>query len=137
MYRHKWIDGSEIELPVGKAVCVGRNYAEHARELGNEVPAEPLLFIKPATALCDLNKPLLVPQDRGAVHHEIEIVVLIGAPLANASADEAHAAIVGYGVGLDLTLRDLQDALKEKSQPWEKAKAVSYTHLTLPTNREV
>ncbi|WP_238582919.1 fumarylacetoacetate hydrolase family protein [Isoalcanivorax pacificus] len=123
MYVHKWIDGSEIGLPVGKAVCVGRNYAEHARELGNEVPTEPLLFIKPATALCDLNEPLVLPQDRGAVHHEVEIVVLIGAPLTRASVDEAHAAIAGYGVGLDLTLRDVQNALKEKAQPWEKAKA--------------
>lgn len=123
MYQHKWIDGSAVELPVGKVVCVGRNYAEHARELGNEVPAEPLLFIKPATALCDLNAPVVLPHGRGEVHHEVEIVVLIGAPLTDATPQEAQAAIAGYAVGLDLTLRELQSRLKERGEPWEKAKS--------------
>ncbi|WP_111657665.1 fumarylacetoacetate hydrolase family protein [Isoalcanivorax indicus] len=122
-YQHKWIDGSVMDMPVGKVVCVGRNYAEHARELGNEVPAEPVLFMKPASALCHLEAPLAIPRDRGAVHHEVEMVVLIGAPLCKASDDEAKAAIAAYGIGLDLTLRDVQDGLKEKGLPWEKAKA--------------
>lgn len=123
MYEHKWIDGSAVELPVGKVVCVGRNYAEHARELGNEVPSEPLLFIKPATALRDLNQPIVLPVGRGAVHHEVEIVVLIGAPLSSATPADAQAAIAGYAVGLDLTLRELQAHLKERGEPWEKAKS--------------
>ena len=123
MYEHKWIDGSAVELPVGKVVCVGRNYAEHARELGNDVPAEPLLFIKPATALRDLNAPVMLPVGRGEVHHEVEIVVLIGAPLTDATPQAAQAAIAGYAVGLDLTLRELQSRLKERGEPWEKAKS--------------
>ncbi len=123
MYEHKWIDGSAVELPVGKVVCVGRNYAEHARELGNDVPAEPLLFIKPATALRDLNAPVMLPVGRGEVHHEVEIVVLIGAPLTDATPQAAQAAIAGYAVGLDLTLRELQTRLKERGEPWEKAKS--------------
>lgn len=123
MYQHKWIDGSAVELPVGKVVCVGRNYAEHARELGNDVPAEPLLFIKPATALRDLNAPVMLPVGRGEVHHEVEIVVLIGAPLTDATPQAAQAAIAGYAVGLDLTLRELQSRLKERGEPWEKAKS--------------
>ncbi|MEY1662854.1 fumarylacetoacetate hydrolase family protein [Isoalcanivorax beigongshangi] len=123
MYQHHWMDGTPIDLPLGKAVCVGRNYAEHARELGNEVPEQPLLFMKPSTALCDLAAPLVLPKDQGEVHHEVEIVVLIGETLRNANAEQAHAAIVGYGIGLDLTLRDVQSELKAKGQPWEKAKA--------------
>lgn len=122
-YQHKWIDGSLMDFPVGKAVCVGRNYAEHARELGNEVPTEPVLFIKPATALCHLDAPLVIPRDQGEVHHEVEMVVLIGKTLRHASAEDAHAGIAAYGIGLDLTLRDVQSRLKEKGLPWEKAKA--------------
>ncbi|MBZ2189150.1 fumarylacetoacetate hydrolase family protein [Alcanivorax sp. JB21] len=122
-YAHKWIDGSPIDLPAGKVVCVGRNYAEHASELGNAVPTEPVLFMKPATALCHLDGPLHIPADRGAVHHEVEMVVLIGAPLRNADVEEAKTAVMAYGVGLDLTLRDVQDELKAQRLPWEKAKA--------------
>lgn len=122
-YQHKWIDGSPVDLPVGKVVCVGRNYAEHARELGNEVPTEPVLFMKPATALCSLDAPVVIPQGQGAVHHEVEMVVLIGAPLRDASEEDAKKAIVGYGIGLDLTLRDVQDRLKAGGLPWERAKA--------------
>lgn len=122
-YQHKWIDGSPVDLPVGKVVCVGRNYAEHARELGNEVPTEPVLFMKPATALCSLDAPVVIPRGQGAVHHEVEMVVLIGAPLRDASEEDAKKAIVGYGIGLDLTLRDVQDRLKAGGLPWERAKA--------------
>lgn len=122
-YQHTWIDGAPVDLPVGKVVCVGRNYADHARELGNEVPAEPVLFMKPATALCHLDAPIQMPEGCGAVHHEVEMAVLIGAALTHASVDEAREAVVAYGIGLDLTLRDVQDQLKAKGLPWEKAKA--------------
>lgn len=122
-YQHRWMDGSVIDLPVGKAVCVGRNYAAHAREMGHEVPTEPLLFMKPASSFCHVDAPLRLPQGQGAVHHELEMVVLIGEPLYQADAEEARHAIEGYGIGLDLTLRDLQKQLKEKGHPWERAKA--------------
>ncbi|TNE72058.1 MAG: fumarylacetoacetate hydrolase family protein [Gammaproteobacteria bacterium] len=122
-YQHHWKDGTPVHLPLGKIVCIGRNYAEHARELNNPVPDEPLLFIKPSTSAVYLTRPLDVPKDRGEVHFETELAVLIGRPLSNASASEAEAAILGYGLALDLTLRDVQSQLKAKGQPWERAKA--------------
>ena len=70
-YLHRWIDGSTMDMPVGKVVCVGRNYAEHARELGNEVPEQPLLFMKPASALVSLHEPVVLPKGQGEVHHEV------------------------------------------------------------------
>lgn len=122
-YQHHWKDGTPLHLPLGKIVCIGRNYAEHARELNNPVPDEPLLFIKPATSAVHITRPLDFPRDQGEVHFETELAVLIGRPLTKASASEAEAAILGYGLALDLTLRDVQSQLKEKGQPWERAKA--------------
>ncbi|HKK56008.1 fumarylacetoacetate hydrolase family protein [Marinobacter sp.] len=122
-YQHHWKDGTPIRLPLGKIVCVGRNYADHARELNNPVPDEPLLFIKPATSAVHLTRPIRLPANRGAVHFETELAVLIGRPLTDASASDAEAAILGYGLALDLTLRDLQSRLKAKGEPWERAKA--------------
>jgi len=121
-YQHHWKDGTPVHLSLGKIVCVGRNYAEHARELNNPVPDEPLLFIKPATSAVHLTRPITLPHNRGAVHYETELAVLIGRPLTNASASDAEAAILGYGLALDLTLRDLQSELKAKGHPWERAK---------------
>lgn len=123
-YQHQYVDGSVIDLPMGKVVCVGRNYAEHARELNNPVPTEPLLFIKPATSVVPMTLPIKLVQGRGPVHYETEIALLIGAPLSGmVSEEEAEAAIIGVGLALDLTLRELQDQLKAKSHPWERAKA--------------
>ena len=112
-----------MELPPGKVVCVGRNYRAHAHELGNEVPSEPLLFIKPGRAMIGLDEPVFIPQVRGELHHEAEIAVLIGQALTQTTADQVQAAIAGIGLGLDLTLRDLQTRLKKKGHPWERAKA--------------
>ena len=122
-YQHHWKDGTPVHLPLGKIVCIGRNYAEHARELNNPVPEEPLLFIKPSTAAIHITRPLTPPQDHGEVHFETELAVLIGRPLTNASASEAEIAILGYGLALDLTLRDVQSELKAKGHPWERAKS--------------
>ena len=121
-YCHALAGPTPCELPVGKVVCVGRNYAAHAVELGNAVPDAPLLFIKPPSSVVDLGPSLRVPAGRGSVHHETEIAVLIGRELCNASPEEALAAILGVGVALDLTLREVQDALKAKGQPWEISK---------------
>ncbi|HVL00510.1 MAG TPA: fumarylacetoacetate hydrolase family protein [Dongiaceae bacterium] len=121
-YRHI-LDGKPLDLPVGKVVCVGRNYAEHAKELNNPVPTSPILFMKPSTSVVALEPGFAIPQDQGECHHELEMSVLIGKPLKNADEAAAKDAILGYGIGLDLTLRDLQNKLKEKSHPWEVAKA--------------
>ena len=69
-YQHHWKDGTPVHRPLGKIVCIGRNYAEHARELNNPVPDEPLLFIKPATAAVHVTRPIDLPKDRGEVHYE-------------------------------------------------------------------
>src|SRR5574338_23513 len=101
-YQHHWMDSTPIDLPLGKAVCVGRNYAAHAKELGNEIPTEPLLFMKPATAFCALEQPLHLPKDQGEIHHEIEMVALIGKRLHRVSdEEEVRFSIEGYGLGLD------------------------------------
>lgn len=121
-YRHL-LDGKPLDLPVGKVVCVGRNYAEHAKELNNPVPTSPILFMKPSTSVVALEPGFAIPQGQGECHHELEMSVLIGKPLKNADEAAAKDAILGYGIGLDLTLRDLQNKLKEKSHPWEVAKA--------------
>ena len=123
-YQHQYLDGTRIHFPLGKVVCVGRNYAEHARELNNPIPEEPLLFIKPASAAVPLQGGFAIPQERGAVHYETEIAVLIGKPLSRQPSDEEILdALSGFGVALDLTLRDVQNRLKEKGHPWEVAKA--------------
>ncbi len=126
MYRHIDKSGSFIELPVGKVVCVGRNYIEHIRELNNEVPTEALLFHKPSPTLCHAHEPIVIPKGLGDVHNELELAILINEPLKNASPSQVVSAIWGVGLGLDLTLRDVQSRLKAKGLPWEKAKSFDY-----------
>ncbi len=115
--------GSNTLWPLGKIVCVGRNYAEHIAELNNPTPEEPLLFIKPATSAAIMQEPLLLPQELGEVHYETEIALLIGKKLSKAEPEVALAAVAGVGLALDLTLRDLQTQLKSLGHPWERAKA--------------
>lgn len=116
---------------IGKVVCVGRNYAAHAAELGNEVPTRPILFIKPASSVVDTEQPIAsqvidVPRETAyAVHYEAELCVRIGQPLSSASVSEVKAMpglIDAVTLGLDLTLRELQSELKAKGHPWERAK---------------
>ncbi len=121
-YQHI-VDGETVNLPLGKVVCVGRNYAAHARELNNPVPTEPVLFIKPNTALATLGEAIFIPSHLGGCHFETEMSILIGQPLTECNEAQAQAAILGVGIGLDLTLRDLQQQLKDKGLPWEKAKS--------------
>ncbi len=123
-YQHKYVDDTNIHFPVGKVVCIGRNYAEHAKELDNPVPTEPLLFIKPGSCVVPLEGGFAIPTERGSVHYEAEIAVLIGKPLsAKPSREEVLDAISGFAPALDLTLRDKQAELKAKGLPWEIAKS--------------
>lgn len=123
-YQHRYVDGTPIHFPLGKAVCIGRNYAEHAHELNNPLPDEPLLFIKPGSCAVSLEGGFSIPEDRGVVHFEAEIAVLIGKPLSTRpSEEEVRDAISGFAPALDLTLRDVQSALKAKGHPWEIAKS--------------
>ncbi|MFQ0827741.1 fumarylacetoacetate hydrolase family protein [Serratia fonticola] len=123
MYQHRDWQGALLDFPVSKVVCVGSNYSDHIKEMGSVTPPEPVLFIKPETALCDIRQPVAIPQGLGSIHHEVELAVLIGTPLKQANEDRVARAIAGYGVALDLTLRDLQAGFKKAGQPWEKAKA--------------
>jgi 2-keto-4-pentenoate hydratase/2-oxohepta-3-ene-1,7-dioic acid hydratase in catechol pathway len=123
-YKHQYTDGTSIHFPLGKVVCIGRNYAEHAKELNNAVPSEPLLFIKPGSCTVALEGGFAIPSDRGTVHYEVEIAVLIGKPLSRKpNEEEVRDAISGFAPALDLTLRDTQAKLKEKGYPWEIAKS--------------
>ncbi|WP_086479854.1 fumarylacetoacetate hydrolase family protein [Oceanospirillum sanctuarii] len=119
----QWADNKPTPWNLGKIVCIGRNYAEHAKELNNPIPAKPLLFIKPATAAVDISKPLVLPEGQGECHHEAEIALLVGDTISKVSPENAMTNIVGVGLALDLTLRDLQSQLKEKGHPWEVSKA--------------
>ena len=109
-------------LPVGKIVAVGRNYAAHAAEMGAPRPREPLLFLKPSTALLLGGGTLRLPPWTSEVHHEVELVVRIGRGGAALSASEAEAAADAFGIGLDLTARDVQRRAKEAGHPWAVAK---------------
>lgn len=116
------IKNSKNEIPVGKIVCVGRNYAEHAKELGNEIPDKPVIFLKPTTALIHSGEKIIHPTFSKDMHHEVELVLLIGMTVKKVNKTQAEDAIAGYGVGLDMTLRDVQNELRKKGNPWTIAK---------------
>ena len=122
-YRHIDMQGNVIPLPVSKVVCIGRNYLDHIQEMNATVSEAPLLFMKPAAAICHMHEPIAVPTDKGECHNELEVSVLLKSSLKNASVDEVKSAIWGIGLGLDLTLREVQAALKKQGQPWERAKS--------------
>jgi 2-keto-4-pentenoate hydratase/2-oxohepta-3-ene-1,7-dioic acid hydratase in catechol pathway len=107
---------------VGTIICVGRNYADHAREMGVELPSEPILFLKPASALLPGGGTLVLPSWSREVHYEVELVVLLGAALRDATPAEAAKAFLAYGVGLDLTARDVQARAKAAGHPWAVSK---------------
>lgn len=106
--------------------CIGRNYAKHIAELNHGDAQECVIFMKPASALVASNTEISVPTNLGPVHHEAELVVEIGHGGRTISAQNARAHIAGIGLGLDLTLRGVQNELKATGEPWEKAKAFDY-----------
>ncbi len=106
-----------------KIICVGRNYVDHIKELSNEKPKDPVIFLKPDTALLDQNSDFYYPSFSQDVHHEIELVFRISKVGKNIESKFAHKYIDGIGLGIDFTARDLQAKLKEKGLPWEKSKA--------------
>jgi 2-keto-4-pentenoate hydratase/2-oxohepta-3-ene-1,7-dioic acid hydratase in catechol pathway len=106
-----------------KIICIGRNYAEHAKELGNEVPSEPVVFMKPKSALLQAHTPFYYPEFTNELHYECELVLRV---CKNGKyIQERHASNYynGITVGIDFTARDLQDEAKQKGLPWEKSKA--------------
>ena len=115
---------SNQTFPVGRIYCVGRNYAEHAREMGHDPEREPpFFFMKPADAIVQNGATLPYPQATKDLHHEIEMVVAIGRDGADIPVAKALDHVFGYGVGLDMTRRDLQGEAKKMGRPWEMGKA--------------
>lgn len=106
-----------------KIICIGRNYNDHISELGNERPAEPVVFIKPDSAILLKQHPFVIPEFSQDIHHEVEVVVRINKVGKYIDAKFAHKYYQDLTVGIDFTARDLQQRLKEKGLPWEKAKA--------------
>ena len=105
-----------------KIICVGRNYAEHAKELNNPVPKEPLLFIKPDSALLRNNETFFIPEWTEDCHYEAELFVRINRPGKHIQEKFAHTYYDSVGIGIDITARDVQARCKEKGHPWERAK---------------
>ncbi|GAA2873722.1 fumarylpyruvate hydrolase [Aminobacter niigataensis] len=117
------ISGSSERFPVRRIFCVGRNYAAHAREMGNDPDREPPFFFgKPADAVVDSGVTIPYPPLTNDLHHEIELVVAVGRGASNINAAEALDHVWGYGTGIDFTRRDLQDTAKKLSRPWDWAK---------------
>lgn len=133
-----------LSLTVNTIFCIGRNYAEHAKELNNPVPKAPVVFTKPATSLIFDGDTIVIPDFTNDVHHELEMVVAIGEGGKHIPAESALNHVAGYAVGLDMTARDIQARLKEKSHPWDLAKGpdtfaplgnfISSSELTNPGN---
>jgi acylpyruvate hydrolase len=110
-----------------KILCIGRNYVAHAKELNNEVPSEPVFFMKPDTALLTDNQPFPLPEWTQNVHHEIELVMRICKTGKNIPRESAAGYFGEIGLGIDFTARDVQDQLKNKGLPWEKSKAFDHS----------
>lgn len=128
--------GEDSEYPVNRIFCVGRNYAEHAREMGFEVDREaPFYFLKHAQALVPSGATVPYPPGTQNLHHEMEFVVVIGAPLFRASRDEVMDAVFGYATGLDMTRRDLQLKAREKGRPWDFGKDFEQSAVLSPITR--
>jgi fumarylpyruvate hydrolase len=122
------INGSSHRFPVHRIYCVGRNYADHAREMGGNPEREPpFFFAKPADAIVESGTPVPYPPRTSNLHHEIELVVAIGREGKNIPPEDAGAYIFGYAVGNDLTRRDLQFAARDIGRPWDTAKGFDHS----------
>lgn len=114
--------GSKDAFRIGKILCIGRNYADHVKELGNEIPERPIIFMKPASCVIGEGEEIVIPAYSSDCHHEAELALLIGTGGRDIPAGEALQRLAGYGVAIDLTLRDVQAELKKKGLPWDIAK---------------
>jgi fumarylpyruvate hydrolase len=130
------VAGEDAFYPVRRVFCVARNYAAHAREMGgNPEREEPFYFTKPADALVPGGGDIPYPPETANLHHEIELVVALAAPLFRATPEQAAKAIFGYAVGLDMTRRDLQFAARDKGRPWDLGKSFEFSAPLTPIMR--
>ena len=121
------ISGSEQRFPVRRIYCVGRNYAEHVREMGNDLKDPPFFFSKPADAVVGSGARLAFPSRTADLHHEVELVVALNQGGTNIAVAGSNATIFGYAVGIDLTRRDLQAEAKKAGRPWDMAKGFDHS----------
>lgn len=115
-------DNSDKTIAAGKILCVGQNYYEHIKEMGNKVPEEPVIFLKTTSSLVFNNTVFNMPKHSENVHYEGELVLYIGKTIKEPTIEEAEDAIEGYAAGLDMTLRDVQKQLMSNSLPWTLSK---------------
>jgi fumarylpyruvate hydrolase len=122
------VAGTDLAFPVHRIYCIGRNYAEHAKEMGSEVDrAQPIFFDKPADAIVIDNGDVPYPSATSDLHHEVEMIVALGSGGHDIAVEHALEKVYAYGVGLDLTRRDLQTAAKNKGNPWDTAKGFDHS----------
>lgn len=114
--------GTDKFYIVGKIICLGQNYAEHAKELKFEVPSSPVFFLKPPSAIIYEGGQIVLPEISNNIHHEVEMTILIGEKGSNIHRCAALKHVAGYGIGLDMTMRDVQNEAKKKGHPWALAK---------------
>jgi 2-keto-4-pentenoate hydratase/2-oxohepta-3-ene-1,7-dioic acid hydratase in catechol pathway len=119
------VDGQPI--PVGTIFCVGRNYRKHIQELKSKDLGEPIIFTKPAAALCQDRESIPLPPQSANVHHEVELAVIIGKTGKQIPQNDAHSYIAGAAAALDLTMRDIQDRAKKNGTPWAIAKGFDFS----------
>jgi fumarylpyruvate hydrolase len=130
------VAGEAGRFPVRRIFCVGRNYAAHAREMGKDPDREPpFFFTKPADAVVDSGTAIPYPPETANFHYEIELIVAIGREGFEISADRALDHVFGYGVGIDLTRRDLQFEARDKGRPWDWGKAFDHSAPIAPLHR--
>jgi len=116
------IPGLTPSLPVNTIFCIGRNYAKHARELDNIVPNEPIVFLKPVSSIIFDGGTILLPSRSNDIHHEVELIAAIGKQGKNIPSNRALEHVAGYGLGIDVTARDIQQEAKKNGHPWSAAK---------------
>lgn len=122
------VAGTQQRFPVGRIFCVGRNYADHAREMGHDPDREPpFFFMKPPSALLSQSATLPIPKHTADLHHEVELVVALRTGGANIAESQALSHVFGYGVGIDMTCRDVQAVAKKMGRPWETSKAFDFS----------
>ncbi len=121
------VRGTRDRFPVRRIFCVGRNYAAHAREMGNDDREPPFFFTKPADAIVASGVAVPYPPRTSNFHHEVELVVALGSGGANVAVAQANSLVYGYAVGIDLTRRDLQTDAKDNGRPWDTSKAFDHS----------
>ncbi len=118
---------STRDLVVGSMFCIGKNYADHIAEMGDAVPGDPVVFLKPPCAYAPSGAQVRIPSISQNMHHEVEAVVVVGSPMVDVAPEQVWEHVVGYGVGIDFTLRDVQRKAKDMGLPWTVAKSFRHS----------